>query len=332
MREFESNLEAANKYLKRFSSNITGHYINGEVTVPAGCRTFENTTPNDQSPLGEIVQGSVEDVDTACMAAKHAFEEWRELAGPARRKLLHHFADLIEARAEEIALVESMDCGQPIRFMKQAAIRGAANFRFFADKAAEARNGLALHQDEHTNYTIRSPIGPVGIITPWNTPFMLSTWKIAPALAAGCTVVHKPAEWSPCTATLLAEIALEAGLPPGVLNVVHGFGETAGRSLTEHPEIRAVAFVGESSTGSAIQAQGAPTLKRVHFELGGKNPVLVFDDADLDPARAGPHRQGDLHDRGSGGAPRRLPDPDGREPLRIRRAGLPDRDARHDAW
>ena len=147
-----------------------------------------------------------------------------------------------------------------------------------------ANNGQSLPTDDFVNYTTRHPIGPVGVITPWNTPFMLSTWKIAPALAAGCTVVHKPAEWSPYTAHLLAEIALEAGLPPGVLNTVHGMGETAGKALTEHPLIKAIAFVGESSTGSAIQAQGAPTLKRVHFELGGKNPVVVFDDADLERA------------------------------------------------
>jgi 5-carboxymethyl-2-hydroxymuconic-semialdehyde dehydrogenase len=131
---------------------------------------------------------------------------------------------------------------------------------------------------------MRQPIGPVGVITPWNTPFMLSTWKIAPALAAGCTVVHKPAEWSPLSATLLAEICLEAGLPAGVLNVVHGFGEDAGKALTEHPDIKAIGFVGESSTGSAIMRQGAATLKRVHFELGGKNPVIVFGDADIDRA------------------------------------------------
>jgi len=141
-----------------------------------------------------------------------------------------------------------------------------------------------LPTDTHLNYTIRQPIGPVGVITPWNTPFMLSTWKIAPALAAGCTVVHKPAEWSPITATLLAEIAKAAGLPAGVLNTVHGLGETAGKAATEHPLIRAVAFVGESATGSAIMAQAAPTLKRLHFELGGKNPVVVFDDADLERA------------------------------------------------
>lgn len=171
-----------------------------------------------------------------------------------------------------------------MRFMGHAALRGAANFRFFADQAPAANDGQSLPTADHVNYTTRDPIGPVGVITPWNTPFMLSTWKIAPALAAGCSVVHKPAEWSPFTAHLLAEIALEAGLPPGVLNVVHGMGETAGKSLTEHPDIKAIAFVGESSTGSMIQAQGAPTLKRVHFELGGKNPVIVFDDADIERA------------------------------------------------
>jgi len=156
--------------------------------------------------------------------------------------------------------------------------------RFFADQAPSAADGKSLPTPDHINYTTRHAIGPVGVITPWNTPFMLSTWKIAPALASGCTVVHKPAEWSPITAHLLAETALEAGLPAGVLNVVHGMGETAGKSLTEHPDIKAIAFVGESSTGSMIQKQGADTLKRVHFELGGKNPVIVFDDADIERA------------------------------------------------
>jgi 5-carboxymethyl-2-hydroxymuconic-semialdehyde dehydrogenase len=168
--------------------------------------------------------------------------------------------------------------------MQQAAVRGAANFRFFADKSPEARDGQALHQLEHTNFTVRSPIGPVGIITPWNTPFMLSTWKIAPALAAGCTIVHKPAEFSPLSAAILAEASAEAGLPKGVWNMVNGMGEVVGKRLTEHPAIKAIAFVGESITGSHIMMQGAPTLKRTHFELGGKNPVIVFDDADFDRA------------------------------------------------
>ena len=168
--------------------------------------------------------------------------------------------------------------------MSKAALRGAENFRFFADLAPSARDGQSLPTKDHLNVTTRKPIGPVGVITPWNTPFMLSTWKIAPALAAGCTVVHKPAEFSPLSARILAEICHEAGLPAGVLNLVNGLGEEAGKALTEHPDIKAIAFVGESRTGSMIMRQGAETLKRVHFELGGKNPVVVFDDADLERA------------------------------------------------
>ena len=168
--------------------------------------------------------------------------------------------------------------------MSKAAVRGAENFRYFADRAPGARDGLALPAQQHMNYTVRKPIGPIGVITPWNTPFMLSTWKIAPALASGCTVVHKPAEWSPCTAALLVRLMDQAGLPKGVVNTVQGLGETAGKALTENELIRAIAFVGESTTGSNIMKQGAETLKRVHFELGGKNPVIVFDDADLERA------------------------------------------------
>lgn len=284
MSEFQQNLEKAQGYLNRFKSATTGHFINGEFTLGSGQETYDNLTPTDNTSLGKVVKGTEADVDAACEAAQNAFADWRDMPGAERKKLLNHFADKIVERAEEIALVESMDCGQAIRFMKQAAIRGAANFRFFADKAPEAQNGLALHQDEHTNYTMRTPIGPVGVITPWNTPFMLSTWKIAPALAAGCTVVHKPAELTPLSAMLLAEIAKDAGMPDGVWNTVNGFGEVAGKRLTEHPAIKAVALVGESATGSHIMRQGADTLKRMHFELGGKNPVMVFDDADFERA------------------------------------------------
>ena len=168
--------------------------------------------------------------------------------------------------------------------MSKAALRGAENFRYFADQVVQARDGQHLKSPTLMNVTTRVPIGPVGVITPWNTPFMLSTWKIAPALAAGCTVVHKPAEASPVTARLLVEIAEQAGLPPGVLNTVNGFGEGAGKALCEHPLIKAIAFVGESRTGSLITKQGADTLKRNHLELGGKNPVIVFDDADMERA------------------------------------------------
>jgi 5-carboxymethyl-2-hydroxymuconic-semialdehyde dehydrogenase len=201
-----------------------------------------------------------------------------------RKAILIKIAEGIEARAEEIALCECWDTGQAWRFMSKAAIRGAENFRYFADQVEAARDGQHLQSATLMNITTRVPIGPVGVITPWNTPFMLSTWKIAPALAAGCTVVHKPAEASPLTARLLVDIAEEAGLPPGVLNTVQGYGEDAGKALTEHPDIKAIAFVGESRTGSMIAKQGADTLKRTHFELGGKNPVIVFEDADFERA------------------------------------------------
>ena len=278
------NQQRARDYLQRFKQQPVGHYIAGQWCATESAELFANINPADNTPMGNVVAGTPEDMDRACTAAAEAFPEWATLPGAQRKKLLNRLADLLEARADEIALVESSDCGQPIRFMKQAAVRGAANFRFFADKAPEAGNGLSLLQPEHTNYTLRTPIGPVGIITPWNTPFMLATWKIAPALAAGCTVVHKPAELSPLSAHLLAEIGAEAGLPAGVWNTVHGYGETVGRRLCEHPAIKAIALVGETTTGSQVIRQGADTLKRVHLELGGKNPVIVFDDADFDRA------------------------------------------------
>jgi 5-carboxymethyl-2-hydroxymuconic-semialdehyde dehydrogenase len=279
-----TNLEQASRYLERFRIACVPHFIDGRAAEAAGGARFTNATPVDNAILCEVARGTSSDIDTAVAAAKAAFPAWRDLPGDARKRILLRVADLIEAREAEIAIVESMDTGQPIRYMSKAAVRGAENFRFFADRAPEASDGRALPTAEHLNYTLRQPIGPVGVITPWNTPFMLSTWKIAPALAAGCTVVHKPAEWSPLSAVLLAEILFEAGVPAGVANLVHGFGEEAGRALTEHPDIKAISFVGESKTGSAIMAQGAPTLKRVHFELGGKNPVIVFADADLDRA------------------------------------------------
>ena len=279
--QFEENLKKAEGYLQRFRDNVTAHFVNGEACPGASGETFENLTPTDNTSLGLVAEGSSDDIAHACGAAQDTFPAWSRTSGKQRRKILNRFADLVEQRAEEISLVESMDCGQPIRFMRAAAARGAENFRFFADKAPEAGNGLSLHQDEHLNYTKRTPIGPVGVITPWNTPFMLSTWKIAPALAAGCTVVHKPAEFSPLSAMILAEISKEAGLPDGVWNTVNGFGEVAGKALTEHPAIKAIGFVGETVTGTRIMRQGSATLKRVHVELGGKNPVIVFDDADF---------------------------------------------------
>ena len=275
------NEKDAAQLLARFRQQTLGHFVGGKAVNGASGETFENLSPVTGESMGRVAAGDAADVANACGAAEAAFSDWGGASGKARKAILHAIADRIAARAREIALVESADTGQPIRFMSKAAARGAENFRFFADRAPGAADGISLPADEHLNYTLRQPIGPVSVITPWNTPFMLSTWKIAPALAAGCTVVHKPAEWTPLSAMLLAEICTEAGLPDGVLNLVNGTGETAGRALTEHPAVRAVAFVGESLTGSRIMRQGAETLKRVHFELGGKNPVIVFDDADM---------------------------------------------------
>jgi 5-carboxymethyl-2-hydroxymuconic-semialdehyde dehydrogenase len=280
----EANLAKAERYLARFKAAGVLNHIAGEAVPAADGNTFETISPVDLKPLASVARGGREDIDRAARAAKAAFPAWAALAGEKRKELLHKIADAIVARAEEIAFVECMDTGQALKFMAKAALRGAENFRFFADRAPGARDGETLRAPNQINITTRVPIGPVGIITPWNTPFMLSTWKIAPALAAGCTVVHKPAELSPLTARLAVEIAEEVGLPKGVWNLVNGFGEDAGRALTEHRDIKAIGFVGESRTGAMIMQQGAATLKRVHFELGGKNPVVVFADADLERA------------------------------------------------
>ena len=284
MSTFEDNIAKAETYLARFRKDGVLNHIDGQAVAAADGTTFDIISPVDLKVLAKVAHGKAADIDRAAKAAKAAFPAWASMPGDQRKKLLHRIADAIVARAEEIAFTECMDTGQSVKFMGKAALRGAENFRFFADRAVEARDGKTLRANGQINITSRAPIGPVGVITPWNTPFMLSTWKIAPALAAGCTIVHKPAEFSPLTARLLVEIAEEAGLPKGVWNLVNGLGEDAGRALTEHPDIKAIGFVGESRTGSMIMKQGADTLKRVHFELGGKNPVVVFADADLDAA------------------------------------------------
>ncbi len=283
MAQLSENIEKLLGYLDRFREGGIANRIAG-ADQPGSSGTFETISPVDRSVICPVARGSAEDIDKAAIAAKAAFPAWRDTPALERKKILIRVAEAIEARAEEIAFCECWDTGQALRFMSKAALRGAENFRFFADQVTSARDGQNLYSPTLVNLTTRVPVGPVGVITPWNTPFMLSTWKIAPALAAGCTVVHKPAEDSPLSARLLVEIAEEAGLPPGVLNTVNGYGHDAGKALTEHPAIKAIAFVGESRTGAMITKQGADTLKRMHLELGGKNPVIVFDDADLERA------------------------------------------------
>jgi 5-carboxymethyl-2-hydroxymuconic-semialdehyde dehydrogenase len=284
MSTLEENARKANEYITRIREKGVLNRIGGKECPAISGEVFETLSPIDLKPLVFVAKGDARDIDQAAKAAKAAQPAWAALSGTKRREILHTIADAIEARAEEIAFLECLDTGQSLRFMSKAALRGAENFRYFADKAPSARNGLSLPTGGQANITTRNPVGPVGVITPWNTPFMLSTWKIAPALAAGCTVVHKPAEFSPITASVLVEIAEKAGLPPGVWNLVNGFGEDAGAELTRHPDIKAIAFVGESGTGSLIMKQAADTLKRFHFELGGKNPIIVFADADLERA------------------------------------------------
>ena len=245
MADLDTHITDLGKHLARFKDHGILNRIGGQDRAGSG-GTFDNITPVDKSLICEVAHGTAADIDAAAHAASDAFAEWRDMPATQRRKILINIAEGIEARAQEIALCECWDTGQTYKFMSKAALRGAENFRYFADQVVQARDGQHLKSPTLMNITTRVPIGPVGVITPWNTPFMLSTWKIAPALAAGCTVVHKPAEASPVTARLLVEIAEEAGLPPGVLNTINGFGEEAGKALCEHPKIKAIAFVAPS--------------------------------------------------------------------------------------
>ena len=244
------NLERAERALARFRSSTLAHLISGRPHDGSG-DTFDNLNPVDNTVLCRVASGDAEDVDRPRERPPRRFPLGATCRA-GRRTILHAIADRIDARAEEIALVESMDTGQPIRFVQGGAPRSRELPILRGQCARRARWPLAPHH-EHLNYTMRMPIGPVGVITPWNTPFMLSTWKIAPALAAGCTVVHKPAECTPLTADAPrgdhAEAITAAGLPAGVGNMVHGLGEAAGKAVTEHPAIQAIAFVGESVTG-----------------------------------------------------------------------------------
>jgi 5-carboxymethyl-2-hydroxymuconic-semialdehyde dehydrogenase len=262
------------------------HYINGAPTPSADGATFEVTDPVSNQPYATVAAGGPEDVDRAVEAATTAFTNglWRNLPGRARAKTLNNIADAIEARGPRIAELETFDTGLPITQARGQAARAAENFRFFADLA------VTLHEDAFRagatqfSYVIRSPAGVAGLITPWNTPFMLETWKLAPALASGCTVVLKPAEWTPLSASLLPEIMAEAGVPDGVFNLVHGIGEVAGAALVAHPGVPRISFTGETTTGQTIMAAAAPHLKGLSMELGGKSPCVIFADADLDRA------------------------------------------------
>jgi len=229
--------------------------------------------------------GGPADVDQAVTAARIAFETgpWPHLAARQRAKILNRIADGIEARGAEIAELETFDTGLPVTQAKGQAARAAENFRYFADVIV-AQHEEAFSQPGQLGYVLRKPAGVAGLITPWNTPFMLASWKIAPALASGCTVVLKPAEWTPASASLLPEIMTEAGVPEGVFNVVHGIGEEAGAALVAHPRVPLISFTGETTTGQVIMRSAAAHLKGLSMELGGKSPCIIFADDDLNAA------------------------------------------------
>ncbi|MFF0597812.1 aldehyde dehydrogenase [Streptomyces antibioticus] len=258
------------------------HWIGGERVASAG--TFTDVSPVDGRALGEIARGTPAVAAAAVAAAQAAFPAWAATPRAERARILHAIADGVEKRLEELAIVETTDNGALLRSHRRGVMpRVAHNFRFFADWS------LTLDHEDfetrgHTNHVSWDPAGPCVLITPWNAPLMLATWKIAPALAAGNTVVLKPAEWSPLTASLLADIAAEAGLPAGVLNVVQGYGSEIGDALTSHPDVRRISFTGSVPTARRIAASAAPHLTPLSLELGGKSPLLVFADADLDLA------------------------------------------------
>jgi acyl-CoA reductase-like NAD-dependent aldehyde dehydrogenase len=258
------------------------HYIGGERV--ASPERFEDRSPIDQSLLAEVSRAGAEEVDRAVRAAHDAFPAWAALGPAGRAPYLHRLADLIDASVERLAAVECADMAMLLRSLRARVIhRGARNYRAYADLAV-AYEERDWRSNGTWNRVQRMPAGPAAVITPWNAPFMLSTWKTAPALAAGCTVVLKPAEWSPLSCSLLADLAHEAGLPPGVFNVIQGIGEEAGAALVAHPLLRRVSFTGSPETGRLIAGAAAANLVPFTAELGGKNPFVVFADADLDAA------------------------------------------------
>jgi 5-carboxymethyl-2-hydroxymuconic-semialdehyde dehydrogenase len=258
------------------------HYIGGSFQASLSGETFDSLNPSTNTVLAQAAAGDAADVDAAVGAARRAFDDgpWPRMKATERAVVLRRIADGIRAHAPEFIAREVADIGMPIAQMKGLAARAAQNFEYYAGVITELHGRSFQVGEEFVNYTIRKPVGVAGQIMPWNAPLMLSTWRIAPALAAGNTVVLKPAEWSPLTATYLAGVLEEAGVPAGVFNVVHGFGETAGAALSRHPDVNLICFTGETTTGQMIIAAGAPTLKRSSIELGGKSPVVVFDDAD----------------------------------------------------
>jgi len=256
------------------------HLIAGKAV--AGSEYFETVNPATQEVLAEVASGGEAEVNAAVAAAKEAFPKWAGLPATERAKLIRKLGDLIAKHVPEIAQTETNDCGQVIaQTGKQLIPRAADNFYYFAEMCTRV-DGHTYPTPTHLNYTLFHPVGVCALISPWNVPFMTATWKVAPCLAFGNTAVLKMSELSPLTAARLGELALEAGIPPGVLNLVHGYGKEAGEPLVAHPDVRAISFTGSTATGNRIVKSAG--LKKFSMELGGKSPFVIFEDADLDRA------------------------------------------------
>ncbi|MCF6349031.1 MAG: aldehyde dehydrogenase [Flavobacteriaceae bacterium] len=258
------------------------NYINDQFLLPITDEWIDNYNPSNGEIYGQIPNSSTEDIEEAYKAAKNAFPTWGQTTIEERSRILIKISELLEENLQRFAEAESKDNGKPISLAKTVDIpRAASNFRFFGNAitqfASESHESVGQNA---INYTLRQPIGVVGCISPWNLPLYLFTWKIAPAIAAGNCVVAKPSEITPMTAYLLGEICNEAGLPKGVLNIVHGLGSTTGQAIVEHPDIKAISFTGGTATGAHIAKVAAPMFKKLSLELGGKNPNIIFADCD----------------------------------------------------
>ncbi len=261
------------------------NYINGALVEPVSTQYFDNINPAEGKAYSLIPDSNSNDVALAVEAAKKAFHNWSAMPVNKRANTLIKIADLIDRDLDKLALAESIDQGKPVKLAKAVDIpRASANLRFYATASLHFSSEAHLTDQEAINYTQHVPIGVAGCISPWNLPLYLFTWKIAPALAAGCTVVGKPSELTPMTAFLFSKLCIEAGLPAGVLNIVYGLGPKAGQAIIEHPDVAAISFTGGTVTGKKIAATAAPMFKKLSLELGGKNPNIIFADCDFENA------------------------------------------------
>ena len=264
------------------------NFIDGQFVEPVGGKYLDNIEPATGKPYSQVPESDAADVDLAVAAADKAFVNWSRKSAAERSKILLGIAGLIERDLEKLARAESIDTGKPLALARSLDIpRAASNFRFFATAILHTESEAHITDNVAFNYTLRQPRGIAGLISPWNLPLYLLSWKIAPAIAVGNTAIAKPSELTPMTASLLCEIATEAGLPAGVLNVVHGTGPNVGAAITAHPKINTISFTGGTVTGRKVAETCAPLFKKVSLELGGKNPNIVFADADMDAAIAG---------------------------------------------